>query len=139
MTNIYLKELSNTELAKFLIEKRAEAKSLDELQKDIQDELLNRNDFTVENIEWVNVSMKSRKSISLLPEVNLATIKERYPDLVSVKNILDVKKVDDELMQVIKEKAPDAIKQEYDVNTKLLHECTKDYTTQKVTRYIEVK
>lgn len=42
-------------------------------------------------------------------------------------------------MEVIKEKAPDAITQEYDVNTKLLHECTKDYTTQKVTTYLEVK
>lgn len=133
-----LKELSITELATQLILKRQEAKAVEQYTKDIQDELLNR-DFEKETIEGITVSRKSRKSISLLPEVDLVAIKERYPDLVSVKNVLDVKKVDEELMEVIKEKAPDAITQEYDVNTKLLHECTKDYTTQKVTTYLEVK
>lgn len=133
-----LKELSITELATQLILKRQEAKAVEQYTKDIQDELLNR-DFEKETIEGITVSRKSRKSISLLPEVDLVEIKERYPDLVSVKNVLDVKKVDEELMEVIKEKAPDAITQEYDVNTKLLHECTKDYTTQKVTTYLEVK
>lgn len=86
-----LKELSITELATQLILKRQEAKAVEQYTKDIQDELLNR-DFEKETIEGITVSRKSRKSISLLPEVDLVEIKERYPDLVSVKNVLDVKK-----------------------------------------------
>lgn len=131
-------QLSVIDLAIELIKKRQEAKTLAEETKAIEAELLQR-DFEKEEIEGITVSRKTRRTISLLPDVDKAAIKDRYPELVQVKNVLDMKKVDDELLAFIEEKSPEAIVQEYDVNEKLLHECCKDYTTQKVTTYLEVK
>lgn len=131
-------EMTVAELATQLILKRQEAKALEQYTKEIQDELLNR-DFEKEVIEWITVSRKQRKNISLLPDADMWKIKSLYPDLVEVKNVLDMKKVDDELLAFIQEKSPEAIKEECNVDAKLLHECTKEFTTQKVTTYIEVK
>lgn len=131
-------DLSIKELSIELIKIRQEWKNIEQQTKELQDELLKR-DFEKEIVEWITVSRKSRRTISLLPDADMWKIKLLYPDLVEIKNVLDMKKVDDELLAFIQEKSPDAIKEECNVDAKLLHECTKEFTNQKVTIYLEVK
>ena len=138
MTPEELKDLSVHQLAVELILKKQEAKTIEDQMDAIKAELLER-DFEKETIEGITVMRKSRATISLLPDADPARIKERYPDLVEVKDVLDTTKISEVMFKYLQEKNPEAIRQEYSVDKNLLHKCCKDYTQQKITTYLEVK
>jgi len=121
-----------------LIEIKTQLKEFERLEKEIKCSLL-EDDFEKEEVDWVIVSKKQRSTITLSKTSDLKTIRLQYPDLCNTIHWLDVKKLTSDQFEEIKITYPEAYYEDISVDTKKLHEQTKDYTEQKLTTYIEVK
>lgn len=136
---INLNDLSPNDLARELILARYEKKSIEDRENAIIDLLKASMDFEAITIEWITVRRKQRKNISLLPNADLSKIKERYPDLVQETKVINTKVITPDIIEKMEKAYPWSVDTKYDVDTRLLHECTKEYTEQKITTFIEVK
>jgi len=133
-----IKDLESNQIATKLIKLRAEKQTLEAEEKMLQDELKQRSDFEKYEFEWIRVTRESRRNITLRPDADIAKIKERYPELVTVKQILDTTKISEAVFNYIKSKDPEAIVEDVSVDATMLHNCTRDYTDQKITTFVKI-
>lgn len=117
---------------------RTEIKVLQDKEKELMQSLLNSDEFNKEEVEGILVSKKTRATISLLPDIDLQKIKSLYPAICTTENRIDKNKLSDKVRSYLKEHT-EAVEEDINVNARKLHEVTKEYTTQKLTSYIEVK
>lgn len=101
---LHIKQMSIEDISDQLMLIRAEKQTNETKEKELKDELLSRSDFNWIERNWIKIILSSRPTITLKDWINLELIKQRYPDLVEVKQILDPSKVSDALLHYIKEK-----------------------------------
>lgn len=135
---VLLDDLVDGQKVRFLILLRAEQKTLKALDEEIMSDLEDNDDFEKAECEGITVRKKTRRSIYLLPNVDLQKIRKLYPDITTLQNVLHPEKLSDKVREYLKAQ-PEAVEEVIDVDARKLHEVTKDYTKQSLTTYIEVK
>lgn len=130
--------MTTTSTIKELIEVKKLLNELTEKEAKLKQSLL-EEDFEYEKIWTIEVSKKQRSTITLTKEANLKQIRELYPNLCETIHWIDQKKLTPEQFEEIKVKYTDAYYEDISVDTKKLHEVSKDFTQQKVTTFIEVR
>jgi len=121
-----------------LIEVKRQLKELEKEEAEIKQAFLEGN-CDYEKIGNVEISKKQRPTITLLKDVDMKVIQEKYPSLCDIIYGFDIKKVTPEELEEIKNKYKEAYYESITVDAKKLNEVTKEYTSQKITTYVEVK
>jgi hypothetical protein len=117
---------------------RAEQKTLESLDEEIKEYFRNDENFEKVEYEGITVSKKTRATISLLPNVDLQKIRSIYPAICTSQNVLHQDKLSEKVWEYLMQQ-PEAVEEVISVDAKKLHIVTKEYTTQKITEYIEIK
>lgn len=135
--SVPLEDLSTGQLIRFLILVRAERKTLESLDKQMQEVLKSDDEFTKAKMEGIEISKRVIPRISLLPEVDLKKIQETYPEICSLTNVLHQDKLTDKVWEYLKAQEG-AVEEQITVDAKKLHSVTKAYTTQTLTTSIVI-
>jgi hypothetical protein len=137
--NLLLIDMTNTDLVEKLIKTKAMAQKYAQLESDIKDELMSRSDFSKIDYQGIIVEVRQTKRVSFTKAADMKSLREKYPNIVSKKDVLNPGGISEEVLEYIKEENPEAFREEFEADAKLIHQIEPGkFTEQKVSTAVYV-
>lgn len=139
ITNDLIDQATNIELVERLILSRAKIQTLEQEEKLLKESLMSRSDFTKMEYAWIKVDVRQTKHVSFIKWVDMKSLRKKYPNIVSKKDVLNPWGISEHVLEYIKQKNPDAFYEEFDWDAKLINQIEPwKWTEQKVSTAVYI-